>query len=200
MSLISNKSLIRIGLLGIACVWATPSPGAGLCENEGWQCAALSATVGRRTVVSIHDPTHRDDRLLDGGIADISIRAGQMLSLRWQGDGDREAKQKPRVRVSVISNKPAPKDCKEPEWAKETLKGTSDVDLAVCHEGRNFVVTYRVDQGGGKADEKIARIRVHVLSKDVEPDGKGDSDAVTSAAKSQDVPADQEADFSKLGY
>jgi hypothetical protein len=186
----------------ILIAMALQAPGAfaaGLCQYEGWQCAALTAIVGGRRVSSIHDPTHRDDRILDGGIADISVKAGSLLTLTWQGQADKEIKQKPRVRVDVISNKPAPSGCKEPEWADETLSGSSDVDLDACQEGRNFVVTYRVEQGKEQGAFKVARVRVHVLGKDASIDPNNDHNAVSFQTQTGSEPiTSEEADFTKL--
>src|SRR5581483_866381 len=94
--------------------------GPSLCENEDWQCAAVQATAGHHTVTSIHDPTHRDDRTKDGGIADISVKVNQMLSLVLQAQGDADNPAKPKVHVKIISNKPAPIGCEEPEWMEES--------------------------------------------------------------------------------
>jgi len=182
----------------VVCLPCSSARAAGLCQNEGWQCAALTASVGRRSVSSIHDPTHRDERILDGGIADISVKAGSLLVLTWQGEPDKEIKQRPRVRVDVISNKPAPAGCKEPEWADETLSGSSDVQLDACQEGRNFVVTYRLDQGRDKGAVKIARIRVHVMGKDAVVDGTADHNAISQSASPPDLSASEEADFKDL--
>jgi hypothetical protein len=175
---------------------ADPVRAASLCENEGWQCAALQATVGHNTVTSIHDPTHRDERTRDGGIADISVKVNQMLSLVWQGHADEENAQKPRVHVKLISNRPAPIRCEEPEkWVDETMSGDADITFSGCNEGRNFVLTYRVEQG--KGDEKVARIRVHVVGKDANTDG-ANSSAGPSTAQAPQLKPEEEADFDKL--
>jgi hypothetical protein len=188
-----------IGLAILACAFAGSSARAeGLCENEGWQCAAVQATVGHHTVTSIHDPTHRDDRIGDGGIADISVKVNQMLSLVWQGQGDQENATKPRAHVKIISNKPAPIGCEEPEWMEESLTGDADIVFPGCHEGRNFVLTFRIDQG--KNEEKTARIRVHVVGKDTNTEGADSSSLATTnaAPNGPQLKPDEEADFEKL--
>src|SRR3954471_21525824 len=184
-----SKNIFHILLSASAVLaFATQTRADGLCENEAWQCAALQATVGHRTVSSIHDPTHRDNRTLDGGIADISVKVGQILTLKWFGEADHENKQKARAGFKIISSKTPPIGCAEPDWGDEDgLTGESDVDFAECNQGRNFVITFKVDQGKTKADEKVARIRVHVLRKDQNDEGAGDSNLVVTA-KEPDLP------------
>jgi hypothetical protein len=179
----------------VCAPWAARAD--SLCENEEWQCAALSATVGHKSVSSIHDPTHQDRRTLDGGIADISVKVGQILTLKWVGEADKENKQKAHATFKIISNKTPPIGCREPDWGDEdALHGESDVDFAECNQGRNFVITFKVDQGKTKDVEKVARLRVHVLRKDQNTENAGDANAATT--KDPELPADEEADFAKL--
>jgi hypothetical protein len=170
-----------------------------LCQLEGWPCAAMAASVGPQTVRSIHDPMHRDERVLDGGIADITVRGGQMLTLVWRAQADSESKERARIQVKVISNRPAPAGCTEPKWADETFEGERDVELPACHIGRNFVVTYRMEQGKGReADVKLARMRVHVVDPKVKVDESANRDAHSTTPAQPQLPPDDEADFSKL--
>lgn len=183
----------------IMLFFAAPSlaQAGGLCEMEGWQCAAISASVDQRRVSSIHDATHMDERSVDGGIADISVPVGKMLTLAWQGQPDKDVKQKARAHVKVISNRPAPAGCPEPDWMQETLNGDSDIDFESCQVGRNFVVTYKIEQGK-KGESKVARVRVHVLPKGTTVDADADqSSLATTQGAPQLTPADQEA-FDKL--
>jgi hypothetical protein len=193
-----SRTLATVGTLSLLL----PALACGdepLCLLEGWPCAAMAASVGTKTVRSIHDPMHRDERVLDGGIADITVRGGQMVTLVWRAQADSESKDKARIHVKVISNKPAPAGCAEPRWADETFEGERDVEFPPCHIGRNFVVTYRMEQGKGRdADVKLARVRVHVVDPKLKVDESANRDAVSTQPTQPQLPPDDEADFSKL--
>jgi hypothetical protein len=170
-----------------------------LCQLEGWPCAAIAASVGPKTVRAIHDPMHRDERILDGGIADITIKGGQMLTMVWKGQADSESKEKARVSVKVISNKAPPPGCTEPKWLDDSFEGTRDVELPACHIGRNFVITYRMEQGKGReTDVKTARIRVHVVDPHVRVAESANQDAGSTQPAQPQLRGDDEADFNKL--